>query len=396
MLPSTSVTGRSAGAPAARLESIQMMRGVAAMLVVYNHAAFFLARDPDLDLGGSVLAPSDRLAALGAIGVDLFFIISGFLMAYTARDLFGVRDSTVFMARRWIRIAPLFYLVSVVIGLVLWVGQTPVSLTSVLNSLTFIPLLDGEDYSWPVHYLGWTLAFEFTFYVIVALAVASGIGASPALLIAVTLLLPVAGWWLAVEQAALKILFSPMMWEFSMGVAAYALWRSGWLGRVAPYTAIVALLLGAVLMLLVMRPVGSTTVAIGLADNALEGTRLAAARALNWGLPMLLLFLVALGSPLADARRWDGRAMLVLGDASYSIYLTHLGVVRIAEEIVERQPVPADVAVAGVVLASAAVGIACFRWIERPMLAAGRALLQRGDRRRSGVTDAELPSRRPT
>ena len=76
------------GAPARvpRLESVQMLRGVAAMLVVVHHAALFLVFAHDYDVGTPYLVPSEAVALMGAIGVDLFFVISGFVMALSARD----------------------------------------------------------------------------------------------------------------------------------------------------------------------------------------------------------------------------------------------------------------------------------------------------------------------
>ena len=44
----------------------------------------------------------------------------------------------------------------------------PVEPVSVFNSLTFIPIFDDSTYSWPLHYLGWTLTFEWVFYLLVA------------------------------------------------------------------------------------------------------------------------------------------------------------------------------------------------------------------------------------
>jgi exopolysaccharide production protein ExoZ len=73
-----------------RIYSIQFLRGVAAFLVVTTHA---------LNEFGIKVA--------GAVGVDLFFAISGFVMYYVTAD--GVRN---FLVRRAIRILPLYYLVT--------------------------------------------------------------------------------------------------------------------------------------------------------------------------------------------------------------------------------------------------------------------------------------------
>ena len=65
-----------------RLDWVQALRGIAAMLVVLCHAADYLRDSPSYPLIESALLP-------GAMGVDLFFIISGFIMMLTTRDCYG-------------------------------------------------------------------------------------------------------------------------------------------------------------------------------------------------------------------------------------------------------------------------------------------------------------------
>ena len=96
-----------------RLESVQILRGIAAMLVVFNHAGL-LALSIKSQFGPSWLVPSKAAAEMGAIGVDLFFVISGFVMALSARRFIGPWGASTFLALRFVRIAPLYYLASLV------------------------------------------------------------------------------------------------------------------------------------------------------------------------------------------------------------------------------------------------------------------------------------------
>jgi exopolysaccharide production protein ExoZ len=200
-----------------RLESVQMMRGLAAMLVVAHHAGNLLVTPPVLDAGGSYLIPSTGVAHLCAIGVDLFFVISGFVMALSARRFVGPAGAGVFLAQRFIRIAPLFYLASLLMLAEALRAGLPIDPMSVLNTIIFIPVFDDAAYSWPLHYLGWTLAFEFTFYLMVAALIAAGRGGQHPMLLAVLVALPLVGLVIQAQPILWKILTNGLLWEFALG-----------------------------------------------------------------------------------------------------------------------------------------------------------------------------------
>ena len=138
------------------------------MLVVCNHAGLLALKYLEV--------PENRLhrcqwnlANAGVFGVDIFFVISGFVMAMSARRFDGGLGAIHFLAQRYNRIAPLFYLFSALLLAEMLRSQVPIrKCASVLNTLTFVPWFDGREYHWPIHYLGWTLAFEFVFYGVVA------------------------------------------------------------------------------------------------------------------------------------------------------------------------------------------------------------------------------------
>jgi exopolysaccharide production protein ExoZ len=62
-----------------RLDWLQSLRGVAALLVVFAHSYYFLQGTEYDALARSILLP-------GAMGVDIFFLISGFIMTLTTRQ----------------------------------------------------------------------------------------------------------------------------------------------------------------------------------------------------------------------------------------------------------------------------------------------------------------------
>ena len=94
-----------------RVEAIQWLRGVAAMIVVCHHAALLALKYLELPENSAHRMQWD-LANAGVFGVDIFFVISGFVMAASARRFDGGRDAIHFLAQRYNRIAPLFYLLS--------------------------------------------------------------------------------------------------------------------------------------------------------------------------------------------------------------------------------------------------------------------------------------------
>ena len=356
--------------PVDRLETIQILRGVAAMLVVYNHAGLLLIQATER-LGQSLLVPTEAFATFGSIGVDLFFVTSGFVMAMSARGFDGQRDGARFLALRFVRIAPLFY-----IFCLLWLTQllpagVPVSPGTMSNSLLFLPLIDQTEYSWPIHYLGWTLSFEFMFYLIVSGLIASGQSRNATMLLLAMLALPLLSYPFSDGLVLWHMFTNPIQWEFAMGVGLFLLWQAQLLRRIRMAT--LAGLLFSVVLLAGMLLQGE---AIFLAKDTVNGTT-SAARALYWGVPMALLLCLLLGSePLTSGR--PRRLLTAVGDASYSIYLSHLFVVRAAKEVVERDWLPfgpgqgADLLLGVVLVLSAIVGFGVHRLMERPLLSWGR------------------------
>src|ERR1700748_2231208 len=89
-----------------RLFHLQALRGLAASLVVLAHSADSLAKR-----GLMPAAFADRLGISGYFGVATFFVISGFIIFKTSAGSFGnARASAGFVARRLIRIVPVYWL----------------------------------------------------------------------------------------------------------------------------------------------------------------------------------------------------------------------------------------------------------------------------------------------
>jgi len=131
-----------------RFDSIQAMRGLAALSVVFDHIIFIKN---------------------GAFGVDIFFCISGFIMMYVTHI-----STEHFLLKRAVRIIPLYYFMTFVTfaGLIVMPGlfdKTVADPVYLLKSLLFLPPICGGP-AQPVVKVGWTLNYEVFFYVIIWLA----------------------------------------------------------------------------------------------------------------------------------------------------------------------------------------------------------------------------------
>jgi exopolysaccharide production protein ExoZ len=302
-----------------KLRSIQVLRAIAACAVVVLHAY------PDAHgaLGN---------AGYGAAGVDLFFVISGFIIANVAEG----RKAGEFLHDRLWRIYPMWWL-----AVLPWLFMLPRGGTFVASSLTLWPIYPGGYYV-PVLKVGWTLSFELLFYCGMALAIATR-RALPLLVYGLCL----AGA-LTTRNSLLHFIGSPMALEFLMGVAVARLPRHAASGMLIP--------LG--LLLFALTPAG-----IGDPDLTLN-PMWALRRAFEWGVPAALIVWGALSlEPFFSRRVFD--APVAVGDASYAIYLFHP---LIAYGFDLAWPVRIGLAVA--------VGYAMHRLVERRIMAARRSAPQ--------------------
>ncbi|WP_353147240.1 acyltransferase [Chryseobacterium sp.] len=148
-----------------KLNNLQILRGISALLVCCFHFSHYLNFE-NLPLG-------DMLFRRGSIGVSVFFVISGFIMAFTTRKKdFSINTSKeiiLFYKRRLIRIVPLYFLLSfawMVMGRSLITYFHGDGLQRLIHSVLFIPQKD----TFPVLYLGWSLNYEMFFYLIFGLS----------------------------------------------------------------------------------------------------------------------------------------------------------------------------------------------------------------------------------
>lgn len=316
--------------------SLQYLRAVAAILVVFHHV-----RNPSNGLFNPIAHWN-----FGAAGVDMFFLISGYIMYAVARRDHPIR----FLRRRIIRIVPLYWVATLFLFFQVMIGFPGVLPTpdQLLRSLLFIPQYHHQATNeiWPFLVPGWTLQYEMYFYALFAIgltfrrpmAITLTVGA-----VAVTTGQLGIG---ATDNAIFVAYTSPILTEFFQGMLIAVIHKRR---SLAPFWTALPIGIGALLL------VGN-----------LDGPRL-----LIWGLPSTLILIGCLA--LEDAKKMPSIPLFkLLGDASYSIYLSHVFVLQMGLLVWWKVPVTGwaqfliftPTAVVGCTF----IGVLIYRYVEQPML----------------------------
>jgi exopolysaccharide production protein ExoZ len=316
--------------------SLQYLRAVAALLVVFHHV-----RNP----GNGLFDPIGHWK-WGQSGVDMFFLISGFIMYSVAREERPVR----FLQRRIIRIVPLYWIATFFLYFQISIGfpGTVPSIDRLVRSLLFIPQYSAQNSAeiWPFLVPGWTLQYEMFFYLIFAIG------------LAFKRLLPIAlcigGGAIILGQIELGLhgnaLFvtytSPIITEFFQGMLIALVHRRR---SFANYWFLLP-----------------TGIALLIAVGNLDAPRL-----LIWGLPSSLILIGCLA--IEDAGRMPSfQVFKLLGDASYSIYLSHAFVLQIGLFVWWKVPIRGWtqflVFTPTAIVGCAIAGILVYRYVEQPIL----------------------------
>jgi exopolysaccharide production protein ExoZ len=146
-------------------EAIQMLRFIAAAAVALTHITFYAQTRID---------PNMPLWVAGSQGVQIFFVISGFVMAYSSGAISNqFMDWRIFIWRRIVRVVPLYWLMNFIkiAALVIFPGSIFANpdFLNILFSLLFIPSRNAEGIIETFYGVGWTLNFEMFFYVLMSI-----------------------------------------------------------------------------------------------------------------------------------------------------------------------------------------------------------------------------------
>lgn len=328
-----------------KFSSIQIIRATAAFAVAFFH---IILGQKETDAANTLFFDFN-----GAWGVDLFFVISGFIMVYINRDTVpGRRAVGGFFFRRAIRIVPLYwfytFIAFIAFPLLATFPSAP-SLTALVKSLFFIP-----D-NFPVLLVGWTLNYEIYFYLIFALTLFF-----PSRIRLFLLSLWLGGTCLAGFMSNpfevywsfndLSFYSNPIVLEFLAGIyIGYFLLSEKYLPKW-------------ICWLLITVSVASYFVSSALVND------IEAYRAALWGLPSA--FIVYSFLCLEHRGLKAPRFLEQLGDSSYSLYLSHLFVVMIIAFIWRNLGfegyVSNGIYIVVSVIAVLAISELSYRYIEKP------------------------------
>jgi peptidoglycan/LPS O-acetylase OafA/YrhL len=281
-------------------------------MVVVCHARYMLHGTPYEQFTETYMLP-------GAMGVDLFFLISGFIMVQTTVSSTGslayVGD---FMVKRFARVWPLYACsVAAILCIAFLTGGWIPPVSSIAESLAFLPV----DARAPMYYklpyaIGWTLNFEFYFYLVFAVSMLAGryrwfaffsfmafsLIAVPLIFTGTVSLTPTNDYHLPI--AYLDQMTSPIIWNFVAGVVVGMVYRlDPVVPRIPGYVAVACTWAFALWW-----PMSGHANFHGVA---------------NWGWPLIAAFMTSAVVYRSYPPRVH-RALMWLGDVSYSLYLFHL------------------------------------------------------------------------
>lgn len=317
------------------LTNLQGLRAAAALGVIVFHFG---------------LLPATKLPfAAGAAGVDLFFVLSGFIIAYSS-----ARNADHFLRHRLMRVIPAYWIATFIAAL-LTLQSLDVAAAAdwLVQSLFYLRDPGGRPV---LIFVAWTLIYELAFYLIYWLALRLGRRRAPVLSLGMLLalaLIPLPGLpgpW-------------PLLIEFAMGIGVYLLTERH--GRLRSLRGGAGLLMaGAGVALLPILPLLT-----GYDPDDYQ----AIGRVLTWGVPASV---IVLGLVVAehDGLAIRSNAILRLGAASYALYLLHPLVIGQVMQLSPHRP-PASWAICAVAVGVTAVLAVAFRqFVEAPLLRWMRAL----------------------
>lgn len=333
------------------VNSIQFLRAIAALMVVYYHAAYMV----------SVRAGYGGLFSnAGAAGVDIFFVISGFVI-FLVSNKSGIQPRE-FIAKRLIRVAPPYWFYTLItIAILLFIpgayANLKFDLLSVITSFLFLLSDTGGGGIGTVLGVGWTLAYEMYFYMLffVALLLASH---APFAVVTVVIVAG-AALSLVIESAPpfTLVFLSTLPLEFLAGcVIAKLHLRSKHLHP-------------AVSMLLIV--IGLCSIYYSAIANLVSSQR-DLWRVVYFGIPATLIVYGFVSIDAAKLVRFP-RFALLLGSASYSIYLCHQFVLAATAKVWVvlnlKGALPSEVLLIIGIAASIFGGVISYWFFERPVTA---------------------------
>jgi exopolysaccharide production protein ExoZ len=288
-----------------KINNLQALRAYAAVAVVIYHTGFIFP----------------HMEQMGKFGVDIFFVISGYIMARICET-----DTRFFLRRRLIRIVPPYWAMTFLLfifalrfpGLL---ESTHPSAAELVKSLFFIPYYRADGLIRPLLYVGWSLNYEMLFYILITL----GIYLVPKHPLVFASGLLVTLHFICSHYASFGAVpmcySSDVVFEFVLGIVAYEISR-----RISNSAAVrmrlfsLLALFGSLVGIIVLQGVAHSPFPAESASM------------------QLLAMLVILSTSLLSQASWDIRFrwIVIVGDASYVLYLLHPYILSFGDRVLSR------------------------------------------------------------
>lgn len=287
-----------------QIESLQVLRAVAALGVFFFH--YFQALLNDFGVF------QRNLFLVGAYGVDIFFVVSGFIIC-----LAGQNESSPsrFFVNRMCRILPLYYVLTiglffVALSLPQLLNSTTADPIHLIKSLLFIPFEKSDGLVQPLLYLGWTLNYEMFFYLVFSFAIFVGSERRIFVVVGVLLACVILGVIFKPASVVLQFFSSGIMLNFIWGCLAFLIFqhKPEWVSKLGHIWLPAAL----VIILQNFWPLPFD-------------------RQFAIGIPAMFLLIGMLNIHCQNNKAWKFGTRL--GDASYSLYLIHPYILQLAIKV---------------------------------------------------------------
>ena len=343
-----------------QIDGLQVLRAIAVILVVWCHAGQLL---------GDTGTPS--LPALNVFGIDIFFVISGFILSLVVlreRRRPGLAPTADFMKRRLIRIYPIYWFVALLM-------LARLALSNNLFQSNYLPaflLMPSLHYPGDRLIMGysWTMMFEMFFYLLLGLLLLKTVKWAVPSLIALLTLSVTIGAFVSILHPIWIVAGNPILLEFVFGALLSLLYASIGQRR----TAGIALTCIGVVASILLQMLNPPAIASGFQMIWVDqGVFL---RVATWGvLALVIVAGVVFWSP--SMKSTLGKWAVLLGNASYSTYLVSALGLEFSARLFVKLSHPAVRSLANriafetfMLTAVMALGFVCYILVEKPLLRA--------------------------
>ena len=298
-----------------KIQSLQVLRGLAAWLVVYHHyMQIFHSFNSTSSIG-------EFFSSRGGFGVDLFFVLSGFMMYLAASR--PSTDGWSFFIKRLFRVFPTYWFFTFII--IIAVELIPSAFIynqytayTLIQSLLFIPHENVSGLGvYPVLTVGWTLNYEVLFYSILAICLAIFKRKGIYICCALILLFPIVFY--SFDNVTMSVIKNPKMWQFVFGMAIGYIFLKYKIIEIPLFkTGLISLIAGGIVL--------SGIVGYGLIHTTISAS--------------LIVIGFILINNLFNEKNLLTQFLIKLGDYSYSTYLAHILVLGVLFNFFGSNPSP--------------------------------------------------------